>query len=63
MPMLPPKAKMPTGLPSVKNARYIEDVMHFTLSNVDISIANGLRRTILRDVPTLGRRAAVHGRP
>ena len=52
--------KMPTGVPSVKNARYIDDVMHFTLSNADISIANGLRRTILRDVPTLAMRGFPH---
>jgi DNA-directed RNA polymerase II subunit RPB3 len=29
------------------------DILHFTLSNINTSIANGLRRTILSDIPTL----------
>ena len=35
-------------------------VLTFTLSNVDISIANAIRRTILSDIPTLGFRTFPH---
>ena len=35
-------------------------VLTFTLSNVDISIANAMRRTILSDIPTLGFRTFPH---
>ena len=30
-----------------------DGVLYFTLSATDVSIANGLRRTILSDIPTL----------
>ena len=56
------KTKMPMGVPIVKNTRYIEEVLHFTLSNVDVSIANGLRRTILRDIHTLAMRGFPHAK-
>lgn len=37
-----------------------EGILTFTLTNVDVSIANAIRRTILSDVPTLGFRTFPH---
>lgn len=39
--------------PSIQKIRKEGDVLHFTLSNVDVSIANAIRRTALSDIPTI----------
>lgn len=43
--------------PSVQKIRKEGDILHFTLSNVDVSIANAIRRTALSDIPTVVFRA------
>jgi DNA-directed RNA polymerase subunit L len=40
--------------PIVKLNKSNEDGFNFTLSNVNVSIANGIRRTILTDIPVIG---------
>lgn len=47
---------------SIDNVSYsnANDAIQFTLSNVDVSIANGLRRTIIADVPVAGMRGFPH---
>ena len=37
-----------------------DGILTFTLTNVDVSIANAIRRTILSDIPTLGFRTFPH---
>lgn len=39
--------------PSVQKIKKEGDILHFTLSNVDVSIANAIRRTALSDIPTV----------
>ena len=39
--------------PAISNISEEYDVYKFTLSNIDTSLANALRRTILRDIPTV----------
>lgn len=41
------------NIPEVTNYRNEDDMLLFTLKNTNVSIANGLRRTILSDVPTV----------
>ena len=36
---------------SFKNEQ--DGILHFTLDNINVSFVNGIRRTILSDVPTL----------
>jgi len=40
--------------PAISKISEDHDVYRFTLSNIDLSLANALRRTILRDIPTIG---------
>ena len=40
-------------LPVVQNISNKGDELKFTLSNVNVSIANSIRRTILSDIPTV----------
>ena len=40
-------------LPVVQNISNKGDELKFTLSNVNVSYANGLRRIILSEIPTL----------
>jgi len=39
--------------PTISKISEDHDVYRFTLSNIDLSLANALRRTILRDIPTV----------
>jgi len=39
--------------PTISNISEIGDVYKFTLSNINVSLANAIRRTILSDIPTL----------
>ena len=39
--------------PTVSNISEDGDVYKFTLSGINISLANAIRRTILSDIPTL----------
>ena len=39
--------------PTISNISEEKDVYKFTLSNINVSLANSLRRTILADIPTL----------
>ena len=41
------------NIPEITNYRNEDDILLFTLKNTNVSIANGLRRTILSDVPTV----------
>lgn len=41
------------NIPEITNYRNEDDMLLFTLKNTNVSIANGLRRTILSDVPTV----------
>ena len=41
------------NIPEVTNYRNEDEMLLFTLKNTNVSIANGLRRTILSDVPTV----------
>lgn len=41
------------NIPEITNYRNEDDTLLFTLKNTNVSIANGLRRTILSDVPTV----------
>ena len=43
-----------TARPLISDLHEIKDNLHFTLSNVNYSVANAIRRTILTDVPTAG---------
>jgi DNA-directed RNA polymerase subunit L len=45
--------------PSVQKIRKEGDTLYFTLSNVDVSIANAIRRTALSDIPTVVFRTGV----
>ena len=45
---------------SIANWSEQDDVLSFTLSNVNVSIANALRRTVLSDIPTVVFRTAPH---
>lgn len=47
---------------SIDNVSYSNsnDAIKFTLSNVDVSVANGLRRTIISDIPVAGMRGFPH---
>jgi DNA-directed RNA polymerase alpha subunit len=38
----------------INNKRNIDNSLSFTLANVNVCIANGLRRTILTDIPVIG---------
>jgi DNA-directed RNA polymerase II subunit RPB3 len=38
---------------SISNISEERDIYQFTLSNIDVSLANALRRTILRDIPSV----------
>ena len=40
-------------LPSVKESQETDGIITFTLENCNVSIANGLRRTILSDINTV----------
>jgi len=44
---------MQSIVPEVSNTYDLEDVYHFTLSNVDVSLANAIRRVILSEIPTV----------
>lgn len=54
-------SKMPSVIPGTKNNDDVltsfkneeNDVLSFTLENINVSFANGIRRTILSDIPTL----------
>ena len=37
--------------PRITNISEINNILNFTLSNVDVSIANAIRRTLLSDIP------------
>lgn len=39
--------------PLIKNFAEHSDVLNFTLHNVDVCVANALRRTVLSDIPTI----------
>ncbi len=39
--------------PEIVNAYDLDDVYHFTLSNVNVSLANAIRRVILSEIPTV----------
>jgi len=40
-------------MPQIKDIKEERDIYRFTLYDINISIANGLRRTILNDIPTV----------
>ena len=40
-------------IPVVQNISLKGDELKFTLSNVNVSVANSIRRTILSDIPTV----------
>ncbi len=44
---------MSTIRPEIKNMYEEDGILHFTLSGVDVSIANSIRRTILSTIPTV----------
>jgi DNA-directed RNA polymerase II subunit RPB3 len=46
--------------PSITRSRKEGDAFHFTLSNVNVSVANAIRRTILSDIPTVVFRTFPH---
>lgn len=60
-PKSPKKSPKKTAI-SIDNVSYsnANDAIRFTLSNVDVSIANGLRRTIIADIPVPGMRGFPH---
>ena len=37
--------------PRIENVKHSEDILTFTMSNINVSIANALRRTIISDIP------------
>jgi DNA-directed RNA polymerase II subunit RPB3 len=39
--------------PTISNISELGDIYKFTLSNINVSLANAIRRTILSDIPTL----------
>ena len=39
--------------PRITNISEINNILNFTLSNVDVSIANAIRRTLLSDIPCI----------
>ena len=39
--------------PKIANLKEEDGIMTFTISNLDVSYVNALRRTILTDIPTL----------
>ena len=39
--------------PAISNLSDEDDTLRFTLSNINVSLANGIRRIILADIPTL----------
>ena len=46
--------------PTIANLKKDGDVLSFTLSNVNVSVANAIRRTILSDIPTVVFRTFPH---
>ena len=44
---------IPSELPIVSNVKYLHDTLHFTIGDVDLSIANGIRRTLISNIPTI----------
>jgi len=44
---------IPYDFPKVSHVKYLQDVLHFTISDLDLSIANGIRRTLISNIPTV----------
>lgn len=44
----------------IENFKDVDDTLTFTLSNVDVSIANAIRRTIISDIPVVVFKTAPH---
>ena len=44
-------SSIPAGMPSVTRGRQVKDVLMFTLTNADVSLANALRRTMIGSIP------------
>jgi len=45
------KKSISAATPKITNIAETDDVLTFTLQNVDVSIANAIRRTLLSDIP------------
>jgi DNA-directed RNA polymerase II subunit RPB3 len=46
--------------PNISNLSDEDGILHFTLSNINVSLANGLRRIIISEVPTIVFRTTPH---